>query len=362
MASVNRLSPPPQITAGLICHREGRSLAGILQDLKSQSAPALLGEVLIAQTGSDPETLKTAMAFSGRLPLKIFPHLENNLGAARALIVSKAKHPLIAWTDSDCRLPPFWLETLLSLWQAHDFEPPLRPLAGVGGPNRLPEDFFWQKMWNLSLSHPLGHGWSPQAWIPKKGAEVSHIPTTNGLFSREKILAAGSFSPKNPRRGEDLALGPPLRKTGRLLLFPRPLVINSHSQSYWGALKRLFLFGRARRREKGPLFYSALLFFSLSAAGALAAAAELALNFAAAPGGGFVWLHKASRAILSACLLYPALLLAFGFAAALREKNPRGLALPAFWAAQHLAYSLGAFCGAAAPPRNRDLAARLPPR
>ena len=340
--------PAQKATVGLICYQEKQGLARILLDLKKQSARERIGEVLLAQNGDCSETLKTAKSFLNQLPLKIFSHPVNNLGAARAFVVKKAKYPLIAWTDSDCQLPPFWLESLLSHWR---FCGGGDHLAGLGGPNRLPEDFYWRRMMNLSLSHPLGHGWSPQAWIPPHKTEVSHIPTTNGLFSREKILQAGNFSERNQLRGEDFGLGRSLRKTGKLLLFPEPAVINHHSLSYWENLKRLFAFGQSRNQQKDLVFWLALLFFPLFL---VFFAAGLAVFLPSVFFGGSaenkispLLIGMKNSALSLIYLSYPALLFAASWQVCRRDKNLRGLALPVFWAAQHLAYSAGVFWGTA---------------
>lgn len=302
---------------GLICYREGEKLSHILQSLAEQTAFHQIGEVLLVQNGTCEQTLNCAKSFVKKLPLIILHHSVNHIGRGRALIVNKAAFPLIAFTDGDCVVSPDWLETLLTYW---DHCATLSP-TGVGGPNRLPEEKLWKKLVNLSVSHFLGHGWSPQAWKPKNRISVSHIPTTNAIFSSHKIKEAGNFSKEYPFVGEDLELGLRLKELGPLYLFPTPIVINNYSSSYFGNLKRLFRFGQVRWKNKDWLFLPTLLF---------------------APGFGLFFLsgfyHPIGWLFLAA---YFILLGAAALQVLITHRTPWALPLPFFWFLQHFAYSLG---------------------
>ena len=183
-----------KVTVGLICYHEKEKLALTLKSLVDQTAFQNIGEVLLLQNGTCEKTLNCAKAFLNKMPLTILSQPDNHIGKGRAVIVNQAAFPLIAWTDGDCLLPSDWLEKLLLNWKnCRNLSP-----AGVGGPNRLPGKILWQKLVNLSLSHPLGHGWSPQAWSPKKKVPVSHLPTTNGFIFRSQNQVSGKFFPKMP--------------------------------------------------------------------------------------------------------------------------------------------------------------------
>ena len=247
-----------RLTVALVCYQEKEKLVYVLEDLRNQSAFDKIGEVLIFQNGTCKHTRKTAENFLDKLPLTILSSPSNHLGLARAALVNNSSYDLIAFTDSDCRLPTKWLEELLFHWKNEQ----TNNTVAIGGPNLLPEEKFWQKMLNLSLSHPLGHGWSPQAWKVKTKTKVSHIPTTNGLFSKQAILSAGNFSKKHKFAGEDLDIGFRLKKNGELILFPSPTVINNYARTYPESLKRLFIFGKTRGEYTSFLFYPSFLFFS----------------------------------------------------------------------------------------------------
>ena len=345
-------NPYQKVTVALVCYKEKEQIALLLEDLKKQSAFNRLGEVLVCQNGDCQQTKKTVKSFLNQLPLKIFYSPSNNLGQARAILVKQAQYELIAWTDSDCRLPKNWLEETLLNWEnackpssdklclkpskkkeaiapqaffvqkmENSSKLPANspPVLAIGGPNRLPENKWWQKTLNLSLSHPLGHGLSPQAWRVFQKTKVSHIPTTNGLFLKSAILSVGNF--KSHLLGEDLDLGLRLKKRGELFLFPRPLVINHYASSYGMALKRLFLFGKARGRFRpdNKILFALQLCFAPSIIGSFLLG-FFNPYFLLGPAGYFLLLF------LSGCFV----------------SGKQGLILPFFWLFQHGAYSAGA--------------------
>ena len=316
--STNKL----KVTVALVCYQEKEKLAHVLEDLKNQTAFNNIGEVLIFQNGTCQQTLKTAESFLNKLPLKVLSSTSNNLGLARATLVKKARCDLIAFTDSDCALPESWLEKLLSHWEKQK----MNNVVAIGGPNLLPEERWWQKMVNLSLCHPLGHGWSPQAWKVKKQTKVSHIPTTNGLFLKQAILSVGNFSEKHKFAGEDLDLGLRLKKKAVLILFPNPIVINNYAKTYFESLKRLFFFGKIRGKYINLLFYPSFLFFPLFI--------------------GFLILGFFQTNFLLLPALYFLFLFATGLFTGLKNKGKINLILPLFWFLQHLFYSMGTFIGA----------------
>ena len=310
-----------QITVALICYQEKEQLKFVLEDLKQQTVFKQIGEVLLFQNGSCQKTRKTAELFLNRLPLKILSSPFNNLGLARSEIIKKAQYDWIAWTDSDCRLPADWLEVLISHWDKINQE----NLSAVGGPNRLPEKYLWQKGFNLSLNFIIGHGWSPQAWIPKQAEKTSHIPTTNGLFLKQACLKAGNFSQNYSLAGEDLDLGFRLQKQGLLLLFPTPIVINDYASSYWDSLKRLFIFGAIQAQRKSMLFYLSMPFFSILLI-------SLILSF--------FW-----KLFLLIPISYFLLLFGYSGFAFLKTRKKIAWLLPFFWFAQQTCYSLGETIG-----------------
>ncbi len=308
-----------KVTVGLVIYKEKEELQSVLSDLKNQNAYQSIGEVLIVQNSNCEQTFNVAQSFLNQLPLKIFTNQPNNIGQSRSLIVKKSQYPLIAFTDGDCRLPKNWLKNLLNHWQSHLLE----HKVALAGPNRLPENDWWQKMVNLSLSLPIGHAWSPQSWIPPHPVPTYHIPTTNGLFLREHILKAGNFSKSNHNNvGEDLDLGLRLKKFGTLYLLPTPIVENNYATSYFETLKRLFQFGQARTKYKNLLSFLTLLFLPLLLTTCI--------------------LSHFEPLFLIGPTLYLFILFLGSVYVYFKHKNPFSFLLSFFWFVQHFSYSLGA--------------------
>lgn len=309
------------ITIGIVCYREGKKLSKTLNSLKSQTLYHSIGEVLLVQNGICQETLKTAESFLEILPLSIIQNPVNNIGKARNLIIENSRYSLVAFTDGDCIVPENWIEQLLFNWDSCQNE----ITVGIGGPNRLPEQFLWQKTVNLSLIHPLGHGWSPQAWIPQKKISVKHIPTTNSLFLKDKVKKAGNFSPHITTVGEDVNLSLRLNKLGKIYLFPQPIVLNNYAENFFQVLKRLLKFGTCRYKQKDKLLWPAVGFFPIL--------------------GFFLFIGIKEPVFLLPPVIYFICLIAVSLKIAWETKSILSLCLPILWFLQHCAYSLGAFLG-----------------
>ena len=310
-----------KITVALVCYQEKENLKYVLEDIKKQNCFTQIGEVLLFQNGDCKKTKETAESFLNKLPLRILSSPSNNLGLARSKIVKQAQYDWIAWTDCDCRLPVDWLKNLIFNWD--NFQQ--KNLAAVGGPNRLPEKQLWKKATNLSFNFVIGHGWSPQTWIPKQAVKTDHIPTTNGLFLKSAILQAGNFSPACPFVGEDLDLGRQISKHKKMLLYPNPIVINNYAETYWENLKRFFIFGRAQAQRKSKLFYFSMPFFPFMLACILLS---------------FFWSF-----FLLTPLFYFIFLFLYSLFAFLKTHKKISFILPVFWLGQHSFYSLGGTVG-----------------
>ena len=384
-----------KITVALVCHNEKEQLGLILQDIKNQSFLKHIKEVLVLQTPHFKEeyckkTREIAESFKKELPLIFMSSKKNHLGLARHKIIEKAESKWVAFTDSDCRLKEDWLENLVkniqdrqnlkekkikksakkmtqllgqkeNLTEIFHYKKP-KKIVAVGGPNRLPEDKFWKKMLNLSLDFAIGHGFSPQAWIPNQAVFVSHIPTTNGFFLKSAVLEAGGFSSHFPYVGEDLEMGKRLRKQGELLLLPKPLVINNYAFSYSENLKRLFTFGLAQNKNKGLLFYLSLLFFPLFIGNILflsffwlTNSAHILNSYSIFNSSGAVPYSEALELSLPFIFFtveayfffsfYFLILLVYSLKACMKVRSLSPLILIFFWILQHLAYTSGAVWG-----------------
>lgn len=236
------------VSIGVLAYNEEENIEGLLRSLFLQSWAASIAEIIVIDNGSSDATVSKVMAMQKESPfeIRVFKSPANHVGLSRAMIVELAQSPFVAFIDADCKAPREWLETLLTQFQK--LKKVHGRLAGVCGPNRLPKDTDFHSMLNEVLSSPLGHGYSPQAWIPPEAVEADHLPTTNCLFVRSKVLEVGNFSTALSRVGEDLELGRRMRKgLYTLILCPEPIVENNCANNLKDWSQRMFRFGRAQK-------------------------------------------------------------------------------------------------------------------
>lgn len=110
-------------------HRE-RLLAGLLETLSRQTAPAAAWEVLVVDNGPSDATRRTVEAAAIPTASHYLDEAEVGLSAARNRGFRQARGDWVGYTDDDCRLPPHWLETALEVIERHApdvFGGPFRP-------------------------------------------------------------------------------------------------------------------------------------------------------------------------------------------------------------------------------------------
>ncbi len=253
---------PFDVSILISTHNEEKNIANLLASLARQTARNNIVEILIADNNSSDRTLtiikKTASAYN--LPVKTIPLHRNNLGDSRRQLVELTSTDNLVFIDADCKVHIRWLETLIlhfsKLSKLHT------KLAGVGGPNRLPEKNLFQKTINQNLDHGWLHGFSAQAHraLSTHGLKKDHLPTTNALIKKSAIIEAGNFSPLFERVGEDLELGLRMVRLGfELRMLPDPEVINDCASNLSSWLSRMFRFGQAQGMTLGMRFSAVTL-------------------------------------------------------------------------------------------------------
>lgn len=113
----------------VIPSRRGPRLAFALEALGEQSLPAESFEVIVVRDeqsgGSEPIAPAGLQLVTLLAPGACGPTVKRNIGWRRA------KAPIIAFTDDDCRPDPRWLEQLLAAWQGEEAV----VLQGATGPD-----------------------------------------------------------------------------------------------------------------------------------------------------------------------------------------------------------------------------------
>ncbi|MCB0386958.1 MAG: glycosyltransferase, partial [Bdellovibrionales bacterium] len=237
------------ISLAIITFDEGDNVMALFRQLFSEKQDSRPFEVIAVHNGGSNFTLECldqARALSP-VPFTIIQAPQNSLGHSRKLAIEAAKSPLVAFVDGDCQVPEGWLSQLRE--QLHHCLGQDPKTAGVGGPNRAdPSSTFGQTL-NLALASPLGHGGTAQGHWVDQLTKTDHLPTTNALFRRDKVLAVGNFDSSFSRTCEDVDLGVRLNRAGfSLFMGPGPVVVNRCAEGWREWLERMKRFGYSQAR------------------------------------------------------------------------------------------------------------------
>lgn len=230
------------VTLALVVFNEEKNLPRALGSLED---PGIPWEVLVIDNGSSDGTKAAFESFQAghpAFPLRWLNHRPNNLGAARAFAAREAAYPVLAFLDADCVAPAGWLKNGVKALLARESDP--RSL-GLGSGNRPPDsgDDFNAAL-ALQLSSSLGHLNTAQAAVKKNPGEISHLPTCNVFYFRERLLSAGNFSADFSRVCEDLELSARAKAQGWKLYYETGLeVIHVQRASWAGWASKMFRYG-----------------------------------------------------------------------------------------------------------------------
>jgi hypothetical protein len=98
------------ITVGIITRNRAADLQDVLASLTRQTRPA--DEILIVDNGSTDNTRPTIERFHGRLPISYYFLAEASIPKARNLVIDRAQHEIISFTDDDCIVETEWLDSV----------------------------------------------------------------------------------------------------------------------------------------------------------------------------------------------------------------------------------------------------------
>ena len=199
-------------------HGRPLRLRWLLNALAEQDLPRERFEVIVAHNEGDAPTAAVLASHPLR-PLVVVAPDGAGPAALRNLAWRRARAPLVAFTDDDCRPPAPWLRELVAAAAAH-------PGAIVQGPTRPDPD-------ELGIYHHAPHARSQQIEPPHVMAQTCNIAYPHALLER-----AGGFDETFPQAvGEDTDLALRARAAGAALV-PAPDAVTYHAVD-WGLRRRL---------------------------------------------------------------------------------------------------------------------------
>jgi len=236
------------ITAVIVVYNEERNLKGALLSLIPEGELDIPWEILVIDNNSSDGTKRVFHEIQAEHPgstLKWISAGVNNLGRARALAVTLAAYPLVAFLDADCRAPRGWLKTLYERAGEHFSDP---RVIGIGSGNAPPiEGERFHQALGIMLSSPLGNMNTAQAKVRHQVLDMHHLPTCNVCYRKETVLALGSFSGNFADVCEDLEFNLRARANGfRLIYLPGLEVAHLFSIGWIPWAKKMFRYGRGQ--------------------------------------------------------------------------------------------------------------------
>lgn len=232
-----------------------REIEELLQSLVHQTYKNF--EVIVVEDGSTLTSEEAVRSYQDRLKVRYFFQKNQGQGFARNYGMNKAKGDYFVLFDSDCLIPPLYLEIL-----NHSIQE--RKLDAHGGPDAASMDFsIFQKAINFSMTSFWTTG-----GIRGKTKKVSTYQARgyNMGISRIVFLATKGFV--DPNRGEDIELSIRIKKMGyNLELVKEAFVFHKRKNTFASFLAQSFSFGRNRvnvsRYQSGaiqPVHFLPLLF------------------------------------------------------------------------------------------------------
>lgn len=161
----------------LIASRNSKEdLPKLFASLRKISYPRSMYEVVFVDDGSTDGSWEIAKKFGAR----VFRFKERQGRAkARNKALQLAKHPVIAWIDSDCEIADRdWIQNMMKHLGGK--------VIGVAGNQLKPKSGLSRVLWYLPGT----------AYNADHAGPASFAPTTSSMFLKKPLLEVGGFDPK----------------------------------------------------------------------------------------------------------------------------------------------------------------------
>jgi len=229
----------PSVSVIVPTYNRKEELAGLLASLEQQTLPAADFEIIVIDDGSADDTLfylKT-LAACGKENLVFCYQKNQGPGAARNRGMAMARGTLFAFTDTDCRPLPEWLEELIKPFID-------KQVGAVGGAEEFnPAERTLSRAIHFCMTSPLTTG-GIRGTSGKKLARY-YPRTFNMAISRDAFERTGGFRPLY--HGEDIELSFRIKETGLTLLYnEKARVCHQRRATIKQFFKQLMRMGEAR--------------------------------------------------------------------------------------------------------------------
>lgn len=206
----------------------------LLESLTGQSYKSF--EVLIIEDGSDILCEKIINSFKDKLQVKYYFKENSGQGFSRNYGFSRAKGDYLIVFDSDCIVPPHYLELINSIIEVNRID-------CWGGPDKAHSSFSsTQKAINFSMTSYLTTGGIRGS---RKSVSDFHPRSFNMGISKEVFEKTGGY--RITKMGEDIEFSIRIKESGfNTVLVEEAFVYHKRRVNLSEFFKQLHFFGRAR--------------------------------------------------------------------------------------------------------------------
>ena len=326
---MNTEGETPAVSVVVVTYNSAGTVGETLDSLSAQTYDDY--EVIVVDGGSSDDTAAVVAEYDAR-----WIRADGaTIGACRNRGIDAASGEYVAFTDSDCAVPPEWLAAHVDRLSSADDE----RVIGVGGPNRaFPGDPPFAHLVGSIQGTILGSGGSPQSHAIDRVRPVESVAACNVCYDAA-VFERYRFDDEI-NVGEDAEFHYRLARDGHRFLFDPDIAVSHHLSATLGAFSRKsrsygYAMARIQRRHRRVIrWYSGLP--SLAIGGGLLAAGE----------------DLRKRRLRYVPLLVAGFLLSTGYAAlqVYRDKRtPMALLVPLLLGIQYLCYGVGFLEGVIAP-------------
>ena len=217
----------PRVSVVVCAYDAAGTIEECLTSLAALTYPNV--EIIVVNDGSGDATSPIARAQAG---VRVIDVPRGGLSVARNVGLAAASGEIVAYTDADVRVDPDWLNYLVHALLTAG-------VAGVGGPNVVPEDDAW-----MAQCIARAPGGPTHVLLDDRVAE--HVPGCNMAFRRDALLSIGGFNPVFLRAGDDVDVCWRLQARGHRLGFaPAALVWHRHRTTMEGFWRQQVGYGEA---------------------------------------------------------------------------------------------------------------------
>ena len=209
-------------------------ISALLKSLTFQTDPDF--EVIVVEDGSQVLSEEIVKEFSNRLKVRYFYKENSGPGLSRNYGADRATGNYFIFFDSDCEIPPQYVETI----KKHLAQ---KPIDAFGGPDKAHKNFSpIQKAINYAMTSFITTGGIRGQ---KRGMEKFHPRSFNMGFSKAVFKNTGGFSAM--RFGEDVDLSIRIFKNGfNAELVEEAFVYHKRRTDFKKFFKQVYNSGAAR--------------------------------------------------------------------------------------------------------------------